>query len=173
MAKYEPGEIVTLYLVIDDEMGTIRGWTENKQLAKFYIEFHNYPSFRIKKITKVIEEINCILDENLHDGISLTNIITRDKNKPEDIITVVIPATENEVRLIDEEASTFFSGRVNYGFIESAIPFLKNKYQKALKALYLPSIIMKTVHNRKDINTESIELDHLMILLESLRESFG
>ena len=77
MAKYQPGDIVTYYFIIKEFDGNkiIQGWTDNKELAKFYMDFHKCKKFKIKTITDSIEEINKIREENWNDEIKLFHII--------------------------------------------------------------------------------------------------
>jgi len=176
MAKYEPGDIATYYFVIlEDEHGKrIQGWTDRKSLAEFYMKFHNCSNYRLKKVTKTIEEIRGITEENCHDEIILANIITRDRNKKgSEIKHIVVPTTETEIRFVNEECDTFFSGKVNYAYLDGATQFLKNKYQRALERLFLPLIISKAVYNRSDPYREGIELDQLMVLFRSFPTNFG
>ena len=178
MAKYQPGDIVTYYFIIKEFDGNkiIQGWTDNKELAKFYMDFHKCKKFRIKTITDSIEEINKIREENWNDEIKLFHIITRNRNKKhkdEDSITICIPATETECQFIRDESNTFMSSRINYSYINDAIPYMKNKYQKVLQSIFLTDIIRKTVYSQNMKFAEMIEYDDLMILFRSFPENFG
>ena len=150
MAKYQPGDTVTYYFIIKelDREKIIQGWTDNKEIAKFYMEFHKCKNFKLKSITNSIEEITKILEENWNDEIKPFHIITRNRNRgkhDDDYITICIPATDTEVRFIREETSTFMTSRINYSLINDAFPYLKNKYQNDLQSIFLPDVIRKVV----------------------------
>ena len=179
MAKYQPGDIVTYYFIIKELEGKkiIQGWTDSKDLANFYMDFHKSKNLALKKMRASIEEIMKILEENIHDEIQLTHIITRNRNKskknPSDITTICIPATETECRFIREEANTFMMSRINYGLINEAIPFMKKKYQNVLESIFLTDIVSKVVYSKNVKFAQMIEYDALMILFISFPEIFG
>lgn len=178
MKKYQPGDMATFYFVIKetDNNKIIQGWTDNKDMAKFYMDFHKCKNFKIKTVTKNIDDIIKIIEENWNDEINTFNIITRNRNKrknDDDIITICIPATETECRFIREEANTFMASRINYGLINDAIPYLKNKYQNILQSIFLTDIIRKVVYSQNVKFAQSINFDDLMILFESFPENFG
>ena len=178
MAKYESGDIVTYYFIIKENKNDkmIQGWTDNKSIANFYMEFHKAKGFRIKSITNTIDEINKILDDNWNDEIKMCNIITRNRGKHrkgEEIASIVIPATSTELAFIREEANTFMTSRINYSFINDAIPYLKNRYQDALKSIFLSDVVLKVIYNKNSKFTQLIEFDQLMILFRSFPENFG
>ena len=178
MAKYQPGDMATYYFVIKEINGnkSIQGWTDNKEIAKFYMEFHKCKNFRLKNITNTIEEITKILEENWNDEIKLFNVITRNRNRgkrDEDYITICIPATQTEVTFIREETATFMTSRINYSLINDAIPYLKSRHQKELQSIFLLDIIKKVIYSKNSKISQSLEFDQLMILYRSFPENFG
>lgn len=178
MAKYEPGDIVTFYFVVKtvDGQKIIQGWTDNKEIAKFYMEFHKCDNFKLKSLTDTIEAINKVAEENWNDEIKLFNIITRNRNKrknQEAYNTICIPATETELKFIREESVTYMASRINYSLINDALPYLKNKYQKDLQSIFLPDIIRKTIYSQNTKFSQLIEYDQLLILYKSFPENFG
>lgn len=180
MAKYESGDIATYYFIVKDDkeedLKFIRAWTDKKLLAEYYMEFHNCPSYSLKKITKTIDEIQEITEENTEDQIKIANVITRKregKRAGKDIETIQIPVTETELRFIASECNTMAAGLVGYSYLNASVPFLKKKYQKALATLLLPSLIMASCHNQRDKYVQQIELDELMILFKGFPHDFG
>ena len=175
MPRYNPGDIVTYYFIIrDDSYGKIiKGWTDQKLLAEFYMKFHNCKSFTLKKLTATIEEINDILRENHNDEISIVNILVRDQKRKGEMKSISIPATTVEMDFINDEDSTMFYGRIDYGYLNEIIPYFKDKYLKALSKLLLPSMIKKAVYNRSDKFNTSIQLDQLMVLVKHFPNDFG
>jgi len=178
MAKYQNGDIVTYHFIIKSINGDkiIQGWTDNKEIAKFYFDFHKSKYFTIKSITDTIDNISKILEENWNDEIKIFNIITKNrtgKRKDGEYINISIPATETEMMFIREESISFMSSRINYGLINEAIPYMKKKYQDILKSIFLPDIILKVVYSRNSKFVQSIQFDDLMILFRSFPENFG
>lgn len=179
MAKYEPGDIATFYFVVKEHGSEkiIQGWTDNKEIAKFYMEFHKCKYFKLKSVTNNIEEIYKItIEENMNDEIKLFHIITKNcgkHKKGESYGMVCIPATEVESTFIREEANAFMSSHVNYSLINDAFPYLKKKYQNILQSIFLPDVISKVVYNKNPRFTQEIEFDHLMILFKTFPENFG
>lgn len=177
MKIYEHGDTATFYFIIAeyDDRKDIKGWTDVKQLAEFYIDFHKCPRFRIKKVVKPIEELNVVLDENNNDEIVIGNIYMKDtESKNNDNMKIIsIPVTQNEMSFINEETSTFLSVRVDYSYLNNAIPYLKNKYQEAMNDILLTSLIKKVVYNRNDKVNQVIKFDQLMVLFRSFPDDFG
>lgn len=179
MAKYESGDIVTYYFIIKEIDGNkmVQAWTDNKDLANAYIDFHGCRNFIMKKITGTIDDITKIINENINDEIKLFNVITRNRNKsrkdPDNTTTICIPATDFECRFIREEANTFMSSRINYGLINDAMPYLKKKYQNVLQSIFLTDVIRKVVYSQNVKFTQMVDYDSLMILLRSFPETFG
>lgn len=179
MAKYQPGDTATFYFVINhlDGKKIIQGWTDNKDLAKFYMDFHRCKTFELKAVTKSIEEINKLCEENWNDEIKLFNILTRNRSKKkkhdDDTVMISIPGTESEFKYVREESVDFVSTNINYGLINDALPYLKPKYQKALQAILLTHIIKKVVYNQPNKVSDMIEIDQLVVLFSTFTESFG
>lgn len=175
MKKYEPGDTATFYFVVfdDDDNKRIVGWTDDKMLAKFYMEFHNCKRMDLKSKTATVEELYQIINENVHDEINIYNFIIRDSGKKNKTTTVSAPATETEWNFVMSETNTFMESRIAYGALNEIIPFLKDKYQRALRDILLPTVIMQVVHNKRSKQLEQIEFDQLMILYNSFPDMFG
>lgn len=180
MAKYEHGDIVTYYFIVaNNNVGgsIIQAWTDDKNLAKFYMDFHKSDNLIMKSVTKRIDDIYKILEENVHDEIKIHNITTRNvekkrKKDPEDM-RICIPATETESNFISSEVSTFMASRIRYSYLNSAIPYLKNKYKFALEDIFLPEVIDFVCNNRTPASIQHIVCDELMVLYRSFPEMFG
>lgn len=179
MAKYEPGDMVTFYFIVHDDGRNkdIRAWTDNKELAKLYLDFHMCKNFILKSSTKTIEEMAKITEENVHDEIKIHNIIVRNpdehRKKGHETIIVSIPATEIERSMIDEECATFMLSHIRYSYLNTAIPYMKRKYQDALSSIFLNDVINKVCNERQSRITDSVRLDQLLILFRSLPDLFG
>jgi len=174
----EGDDIVTYYFIIhhDRDIKRIAGWTSKKKLAEAYMKFHNCPDFELKKVTRTLDEIYKITqEENLHDEIGISHIYTRNrkKDRSDELKIIIIPATKSEMNLVKTECDTLFAGRIDYTCIDRAFPYLKKKYREALEILFLGSILRKAIHNRSDKYNSVIEFDQLMVLFKSLNSSFG
>ena len=135
MLRYEPGDIATFYFIIKEDGNNkeIKAWSDKKQLVEFYMDFHKCPKFRLKKITKPIEEIRKITEESYHDEITIGHIRVRDREKKKgDVKLITIPATQNELNFLSEESSNFLSTSMEYSYLNGVIPYLKKKYREAL-----------------------------------------
>lgn len=179
MQKYEGDEIVEFYFIIMNDNGNkrIQAWTDDKQLAKIYYEFHSSKHFTLKRVTKPIGEMYKVIEENINDEIQIANIkiknYERKSHNDEEYKIICIPATRTEMTFINEESATFMMSRVNYSYIDSTIPYLKDKYQDALNDIFLTPIIQKVIYNKDSKITQLIELDHLMVLFRSFPDMFG
>lgn len=167
MPKYEEGEIITCYFITDEDTKEIKAWSKSKQLAEFFMEFHNCKKYKLKKITNTIEDIILITEENKHNEIAMASLYTRNREgRAGEIELISLPLTDIENNLVSTETDTFFAGGVNYAFLNDRIEFLKDKYYYALSALLLNSVIKKVVHNNADDRISYVHMDQLSILLK-------
>ena len=179
MAKYEDDEVITYYFIIkEDDFGKkiIQAWTENKTLAKYYMEFHKCKDFRLKILTDTSKNISKIVEENLHDEILIYNLITknRKKNKKgEDIVTIAVPLTSTEKKFIQDEIETLGATSVDYGCINDAMSYLKNKHQQTLQSIFLLDMIKSVVYSQNNKFVHNIEFDELMLLYKHFDYNFG
>ena len=173
MKKYDEDDLMECYFVIYEHGSTktISGWSDNKEYVKAYLDFHKCKYYHMKKITDTARNIMHIIEENLYDEIGMHNITTRDKKG--NPTTMVIPMTETERNLVSTEANELLASRVNYGYINEAMYFLKDKYQKALKSILMKTAIDMVVYSKPNDIMNSIEVDELMVLLYTLPDKFG
>lgn len=177
MAKYDEGDLATYYFVVNDDGNNkqIQGWTDNKALARYYMEFHNCKRFRLTSLTKPIEEIAKILEENNNDEIQIRNVLVRNPKgkKGKNAKYIQIPVTGTESAFINEESAMFLASTQNYSYLDSAIPYLKKKYRDAIEAVFLSDVIKKVIHNQNPRSITEIELDQLSVLLKLFPDNFG
>ena len=177
MLTYEPGDIATFYFIIsnDGDIKRIKAWSDRKQLLDYYMDFHKCPKYSIKKITKPIEEINKILEENYHDEIEIGNLYIKDpKGKHNDDKKIIsVPITSNEIKCIDEECATALASRVGYSYLNGSVPYLKGKYREALDDIFLSSMIQRAIHTRTDKISRYIEFDQLIVFFRFFPDEFG
>lgn len=177
MKRYDEDDIVTYYFVISSNNKgdkQIAAWTDDKQLAKFYMDFHNCKHFRLKVISDMpIKNIGDIVDECLHDEIGIYNIKVRNNNKRGEMKTISIPATESEMLFVNADAQSYFASYVDYGFLNMVIPYLKDKWQVVLNDILLDDVIKLVIHNRQSKYLQHIELDQLALLCKSFIDNFG
>lgn len=171
MAKYECGDLVTFYFVIGtDDHKTIKAWTDSKKLVEYYLEFHNNPKFILREVTARIEDIRDITEDNYHNEITIANIYTKDGNEKK---MIVIPTTDIELTYISEETNSFFSSKIDYGALNEVLPYLKPRYYRALKTIFLESVIRFTVHNQMNEHVHNIDLDQLKMLIKTFPNDFN
>lgn len=179
MKAYESDDVVTFYFIVlsDGSNRRIGGWTDSKGLAEAYMEFHSCKGMTMKSITKPFHEIVEILNENTNDEIQIFNITIRDRSKQkkhqDNTKTIPIPATQVEIMFINDESANFMYDEINYSYLNSAMPYLKNKYQRALNHLFLPDIIRKVLHQQASPLVQSIRIDQLSLFVRLFPEQFG
>lgn len=176
MAKYDEDDIATFYFIVmlsDDDENRIIAWSDKKEMAEVYMEFHSCKKLKLKKKTDYLYRITEILNENIHDEINIYNINIGDPKKKGRVKSIQIPATETEFRFINEETNTFLASRVCYSYINEAFPYLKGKYQKALNNLFLRDVMGKVLHERNSKFIEEVQFDQLSVLYKCFSDRFG
>ncbi len=178
MRKYEVDERVTFYFVIfdDGDNNRIQAWSDNKDYAKMYMNFHQCKNYKLKAVTKRFDDMVTILNENYHDEIELCNI--RIKNvenhkKGHESRMVMVPLTSTEHMLVDDESVCFMASRVDYQYINGAFHYLKDKYQRVLKDIFLYDVMNKVIYEKQSKFTNNVETDDLMVLFRSFPDHFG
>lgn len=179
MAKYEKGDIVTYWFIVcETESGSrhIQGWSDNKTIVKAYMEFHSCPDFTVKCKTGSIERMIEIVNHNANDEIQIVNIATRDpeaKKGRNKLKLIAIPMTGTEKMFIDDDTANFLNSAIQYSYINSALPYLKDEYQKVLDSILLTDIIQKVVHHRTSKRISYLDIDQLLLLLRIPDSHFG
>lgn len=178
MAKYDEDDIATYYFVIveDNNGKRIQAWSDSKGLVKYYTEFHKCKNFKIKSLTRSLREISSILEENLHDEIVIANLIVRNRNRGKndrECKTVQLPLTKTELTYIDSEINTSMASRINYSYLNEGISYMKDKYKKALKDIFLLDVINAEIYGKRSKIVQSLMYDQLMVLLYSFPDNFG
>lgn len=176
--RYEPGDEVTYYFIImkENNLKTIVGWTDDKDIAKAYMEFHGCKNYHMKEITTTIEEIGKILEESIHDEIRLMNISVKNVNKKkheDEIVFLTIPATELQIIHLKDESSHFLYSLINYSVINDAMAYLKGKYRRALEDIYLQDVINTVIHGQSNRITSNILFDELKLFIRTFPDHFG
>lgn len=173
IAKYEPDDIVTFYYVI--YQGSIKGWTDSKDLAEAYMTFHSCRGYILKKMRDRWSKIVHILNENANDEIQIHFMETRDPKNAHKTKLIAVPLTHTEAVFVNDEVQTFMATVINYSFLASAIPYLKKKYQNALKGIFLLEIISYTLSGGGagdlDLLAE-IQFDQIKILFRNFPDQF-
>lgn len=178
MAKYEPGDIVTIYLVImkrPNGKSGIQAWSMNKDMAQCYMKFHNCPNFKMKSFRGTIEEVNRLTEENINDEIGIFNIRTHNPDKPDSkkAVALPIPMTDTEYQHITSECSSFMANDINYSFMAEAYDYMKPEYQRLFRNILMYEVCQFVVHNKPSRILETIEFDQLLVLARSFPENFG
>ena len=178
MRKYEVDERVTFYFVIfdDGDNNRIQAWSDKKDYAKLYMNFHQCKHYKLKSVTKRFDDMINILNENYHDEISLYNIRVKNKEghkKGHESRLIMVPLTSTENLMIQDEETCLMASRVNYQYINEAFHYMKDKYQKVLKDIFLYDVMNKVIYEKQSKFTNGVEMDELMVLFKSFPDHFG
>lgn len=175
MKVYESDEEVTIYFVVFKKgaVRNVQAWSDNKELAKAYVEFHNCKDMKVRSLTKEMKDMIKLINENNHDEIEIQNLIMRDPKHRYSVKEVAVPMTASEGLVLRSDENSFMSSWIDYSLMNQAIPFMKNKWQRVLKAIHVEDVIASAVHSKQSKFTNSIKLDQLSVLLRSLPEHFG
>lgn len=178
MRRYVVDDVIPFYFIISsnrkNDNKAIAAWTDDKQLAKFYMDFHNCKYLRLKVISdKPVSYIGGIIDECIHDEIGIYNIKVRSGNRREEMKTISIPATESEMMFVNADSQSYFASYVDYGYLNKVIPYLKDKWQGVLEDVLLNDVIKSVIHNKQSKYLQHIELDQLALLCKSFIDNFG
>lgn len=179
MAKYEHGDIATYwFVIIEDEDGSkrIQAYSDSKDLVKYYMDFHKFPAFKLKSMTGTIDEIIPILNENANDEIHIENIYTRDPDarkgeSPTKLIA--IPITGTESMMLRDDTAEFLNSLIPYGYLNEAIQYMKPKWQRVLRDIFLVDIIHHVVHRNTTKRLSMLDIDQAMLLLKIPSSYFG
>ena len=178
MQKYDVDDVCTFYFVLlrNGDSINIQGWSDNKDLAKAYMEFHKCKLFNLKSRTDTFDNMCKILEENTNDEISLYNLTVKappDHKKGRETRVISVPLTFTEMNLVKSENMDFLGSRVNYSLLNEAIYYLKNKYLKALKDIYLHDVINHVIMQQQNRFTNEVSMDELLVLFHSYPDHFG
>ena len=178
MARSNSDEATFYFILIEDQgRKQIKGWSESKEMAEFYLQFHKSQKMTLKKMNGFYGDIVEILNENVHDEIHMYNILTRNqhesKRKKHPTEFIVIPATDTEIMFINDEMSSFMSNRIDYHFINACYPLLKEKYQAAINGCLLKSVMDKVVYEKTNSIVSSLQVDQLRLMIEEFSDQFG
>lgn len=180
MAKYDEDDIMTIYFVVKKDRGEsiIQAWSDDKKMVESYMTFHNCKKFSVKKVTRESQAMYQLMEENLHDKISLVNITTRDPKHKHDAKSITVPMTETELTLLNSETNTFMSSYINYSYINDALCYFKHKYMKILDDIGLFGIIHKILYSKSNITGKyndilsNVDFDQLILFYRLYPENF-
>jgi len=166
---YKLNDMATFYFIIGtDEV--VHGWTDDKKKAQLYLEFHNCPYFKMRKVEMLYKDILRVLNEYIHHQINIEPMITRDEDG--EIISVGIPTTHAEMDLFNDYESTSGSLSVDYALIQKYFDMFKPKYQAALRALKLDLFIDKELYNKTDPWFLKAKIDQVRLFVQIFSDYF-
>lgn len=178
--SYSADDECTFYfIIISDKYSDekhVQAYTDNKELAKAYMDFHKCKQFKIKTVKDTYRNIVEIINENLNDEIALYHMNIKsdpDHKLGEETKLVAVPITLTERDLVSEEADSFLASRVNYSLINDLMYYLKPKYQNILKDIFMTDIVMKTCYNKDSYFTLNAGIDEVRVLYRSVPDHFG
>lgn len=187
--QYDMTDAVTFYFVTYLEPGfkepCVKAWTDDKVLLDFYLKFHGMRDFKVKVITDTYEAVVKLINNTCrNDEICLMNMLTVKRDEiggkakqgelNDKMITVIVPATVQEINQVNDNVGDFCSSMVDYAKINQILPLLKKRYLSALDQLGLTDIISVVIGNRPSTKrTRLTELDELMVLLKFFPAEFS
>lgn len=172
-------QLVTFYLVINDRLefddARIQAWSDQKDLAKFYMAFHRCKHFTLRKITDTLYNMNRLLDECYHGEITLYNAVTKDRSKKRSSAYkyVRVPMTNNEIAIIKAENSGLAGTAVNYTILNDLYPYMSKKRKRLANDMMLTDAIKATIHNQPSQRIMGVKIDELYMLYRIFPETFG
>ena len=77
MRKYDRDDIVVLYIITFDDgrNNSVQAWTDDKEMAKSYLEFHSSHRMKMRVIKKRLRDLMDVINQNRNDEISICNLI--------------------------------------------------------------------------------------------------
>jgi hypothetical protein len=147
------------------------GWTEDKNLADFYLEFHHCKDIVVKKYEGPYRGIIGTLNDNANEKIEIYWIRTRIGRK---VKPVAVPMTTNEQRVLTQSTQTYCQGDlVEYQQIINLLPHLKKKYREAMKFLYFNELARNAIGGETTNFIAFVELDEARLLPKLYPQNFG
>lgn len=153
--SYSYDEMRTLYVITYHNpnielkfMTDIIAWSNDKNLAKFYMKFHKCKFMKLNKIHGYPKELINIMNENINCEIYIAPLRTRNLNNNE-IIFVNVPVTELEMTDIRSLSGIMNDTDINYRIIYEYYDYFKNKYRKALDTILLGTITEEILFTSK------------------------
>ena len=152
--SYSYDEMKTLYIVTYHNpnvklkfMTDIIAWSNNKDLAKFYMKFHKCKYMKLNKIQGYPKELVNIMNDNVNCEIFIAPLRTRNSN--DEIIFINVPVTDLEMTDIRSLSGFMNDTDINYRIIYEYYTYFKNKYRKALDMILLGSITEEILFTSK------------------------
>ena len=169
----ELDDIVTYYIIYDTHLPwkeNIAGWTDDKLIAEFYMEFHNYDGFVMKKIKGRFQEIINVLNNSINEEIDLYSDLKTNVNGK--LKEITLPLTTNECTILTLAKSTMLADLVSYEILMRAYPRFNRKYQQALKNLFLLDIAGYVLNGNESEFTADLDFDDVVVLT-TMTTQFG
>ena len=156
----------------DKEKNLIKAWTDNKELLKFYLDFHKCKDFKTVVIEATVADVYDIVESNLNDEIQIQNLLIRDPKKPYKEKYLQVPITNEEKDALISEIDYWGSGRINYNLISQYYGIIKNKYRKVFDNILLTDILHSVNSGKKSKFLNKIKLDQLVLLYRTFPGCF-
>lgn len=86
---------------------------------------------------------------------------------------IQVPMTQNEMAFVKEDSVDFLSSQINYSYLAEVIPYLKEKYQRALDDILLTDIIQSVVHQKRSRKLELVDIDQISLMPKLPNSHFG
>lgn len=139
----DPKYINDLSCIIHDD-NCIYAYTDSKEIADLFEEFHDMEKFRRKKIPLTKEEVSNLATDELNQYLKKRKITTKDENGKKTEIEIAV--TKQEEKLIDLQVMSILN---NIAYKLPKVPFPINALQdnliKELNKFYFFEIVNNLV----------------------------
>ena len=149
MKTYLEGDQIIIYCItFEDTRETItHAWTDDKELAKWYLKFHHSKRMKLKRIDTTYEDARDFISNYMYEQIKVGYLMTKHPRK-KGSVTIPFPVTDAERQFLDDEVADLCNGYVGYQTIYEMAPFLKRKWESLLmKDLQLYSVLEYVINN--------------------------
>jgi len=177
MKTYDsPTDQATFYFIVltTGNQNSVKAWTDNKDMAEFYMEFHNCKNFQMRKMSNKYGEIIKIINANINDEIQIYNLLVKDEKETDGIDVIQVPATKSEIDIMNDAINTrCASSMVDYSNMNKYVNRLKKPYQKALNKIGLLDLIASEIYNIPSKFTDNLQIDGLKLLFRLFSDYFS
>lgn len=152
------------FVVFDDpkhKINEVVAWSKDKQLVKFYLEFHGTKKLKAKKLSDYQKNIAEMCNAHINEEIQIAHLITKVDNK---MIAVMAPVTQLDLTQIHDFSGSFCETDINYATLHVFMSIFKNRYQKALNTILLNEVIEAVIFPKSNLRITSVHLDELVLL---------
>lgn len=177
--NYEDDDEVVLWMALtwNDAVKEyiIHAFTDDKDMFDAYMSIHNKDVFKVTTYKSPLEEINKIVNHNLHAEIDFYMMLTRDPKHPNRMVEVPVPMTADEKDIFnDSKLHMSFNGDDElYSSIYNNVEYLDDEYKDALTILSLDEMCRYILGRPGSTNIlDNMSFDELRFFFKVHAETF-